>query len=304
MMTDDNEAEVIAVEKVEEEAPPSSPPPSSPPPSSPPPSKSPVAMSRTDSGRVAADIGKFHLEVDAKQLPLAGFFMASFIFMVAAIAQKTFLDNWYAYAVTIGVIGMVLALVGLALLKYKTEFDQKYLGYVMLVWSIVGACLMTFGSGPFQATGNGYFAVWGMVIFAVQHCGATQQLKQGVQNLSSLAGLGLAAIVMIIAVSFEVNGFFRSNSIYTMILSCFTVVLVAGIMYAEQKEGMDFPVMYQFYTLIIWSILWIVAACLVTFNGPFVLTGNGYFTAWAATVLSLFATVGALQKAKGDDSPV
>jgi hypothetical protein len=301
MMSNDNDAEVIEVDpSPEEEAPaPTSPSPSS--------KQSNIAMTRTESGRVATDIGKFHLEVEAKQVPLVGYFLASFIFMIAAIAQKRPLNNWYGYAVAIGVIGMVVALVGLVLLKYKAEIDQKYIAYGMVVWSVLGACFMTFRNGPFDSTGNGaydgccwflftrlhcihnlglihvppsfvllltgYFAVWAMVIFAVQHCGATQQLKEGVQSLSSLAGLGLAAIIMIIAISYSVSDDnYRGNAIYTVVLACFTVLVVAGVMYVERKEGLNFPAVYQFYALAVFAIMWVVAACLVTFNGPFVVS--------------------------------
>lgn len=120
---------------------------------------------------------------------------------------------------------------------------------------------------------SGYFAVWAMVICAVQHCGATQHVKEGVQSLSSLAGLGLAAIIMIIAISFAVSDdLFRGNAIYTVVLSCFTVLLVAGVMYVERKEGLNFPAVYQFYALAVFAIMWVVAACLVTFDGPFVVS--------------------------------
>jgi hypothetical protein len=269
-------------------------------------SSSPVRMTRTESGGVETEIGKFHVEVEARQLPLVGFFLASFIFMFASIAQKDGLDNWYGYGVSIGVIGMVVGLVGLVLLKYKSEVDQNFLAYFMLVWSIVGACFMTFGSGPFTVTGNGtfllliyvvvcasldprlnnrvvllfssfigYFAVWAMVIFAVQHCGATQQFKEGVESLNSLTGLGVASIIMVIAISYDVgvkNN--KGNSIYTLILSCFTIVLVGGIVYVELKARTIIPAAFQFYTLTVFAIMWIVAACLVTFDGPFVVSEN------------------------------
>ena len=116
-----------------------------------------LKMTRTDSGGVDADFGKFHLEVEAKQIPLVGYFMAAFIFMIAALAQRDeFRTNgWYGYAVSIGVLGMCFALAGMVLLKYKSEMDQTYLAYGLAVWSILGACFMTFGDGPFVITGNG-----------------------------------------------------------------------------------------------------------------------------------------------------
>lgn len=164
MMSNDNDAEVIEVDPSPEEEAPAAP-------TSPSPSKqSNIVMTRTESGRVATDIGKFHLEVEAKQIPLVGFFLASFIFMIAAIAQRRALDNWYGYAVAIGVIGMAVALVGLVLLKYKAEIDQKYIAYGMVVWSVLGACFMTFRNGPFNSTGNGTYDGYRCRLLARLHC--------------------------------------------------------------------------------------------------------------------------------------
>jgi hypothetical protein len=112
-----------------------------------------------------------------------------------------------------------------------------------------------------------------MVVFAVQHCGATRQFREGVESLSSLTGLGVASIIMIVAISYDVgmkNN--KGNSIFTLVLSCLTIVLVGGIMYVEQNSTMTFPAEYQFYTLAVFAVMWIVAACLVTFDGPFVVS--------------------------------
>jgi hypothetical protein len=78
---------------------------------------------------------------------------------------------------------------------------------------------------------------------------------------------------MIVAISYDVgmkNN--KGNSIYTLVLSCLTIVLVGGIMYVEQNSTMTFPAEYQFYTLAVFAVMWIVAACLVTFDGPFVVS--------------------------------
>ena len=112
-----------------------------------------------------------------------------------------------------------------------------------------------------------------MVIFAVQHCGATQAVQDGIKGLSSLAGLGVASIIMILAISYEVNkGVERGNSIYTLVLSCLTIVLAAGVWFLDTKKpdlGAAFKPVYRFVVMGCFAIMWIVAACLVTFDGPF-----------------------------------
>ena len=42
----------------------------------------------------------------------------------------------------------------------------------------------------------------------------------------------------------------------------------------------------RYWSLIVLVLLWIVAACLTTFIGPFLITGNGYFAVWAAPFFS------------------
>ncbi|EJK57391.1 hypothetical protein THAOC_22572 [Thalassiosira oceanica] len=43
------------------------------------------------------------------------------------------------------------------------------------------------------------------------------------------------------------------------------------------------------------AVAWIVEACLVSFNGPFVYTGNGYFASWAGAATSSMAACAAMQ---------
>ncbi|KAL3906053.1 MAG: hypothetical protein SGARI_004175 [Bacillariaceae sp.] len=127
MMTDDNPEVVTTVEVEEAPAAATSPKPAS-----------ELKMTRTDSGGIDADLGKFHVELEAKQLPLVGYFMASFIFMIASLAQKDELGKgWYGYAVSIGVLGMCFALAGMVLLKYKSEVDQTYFAYGLLRFDVV-----------------------------------------------------------------------------------------------------------------------------------------------------------------------
>ena len=95
------------------------------------------------------------LQIQRKQMPLVGFFFASMIFMISVLSQKGSV-KWYGYAVSVGVLGMFLAVVGLLMLKYASELPHKYLAYLCLTWSFIGALLLTFAEGsPFKFTGNG-----------------------------------------------------------------------------------------------------------------------------------------------------
>jgi hypothetical protein len=88
------------------------------------------------------------------------------IFMISVLAQKGAV-KWYGYAVSVGVVGMLLAVVGLLMLKYASEIDHKFLAWLCLTWAFIGALLLTFGDDtPFKFTGNGKsYSIFGVEQF-------------------------------------------------------------------------------------------------------------------------------------------
>ena len=124
-----------------------------------------------------------------------------------------------------------------------------------------------------------------MAIFGVQHCGATQAVTDGVKGLSSLAGLGIASIIMIVAIAYDVSGNERGNAIYTLVLSCLSIVIAGGLWFVDTKKpdmGAAIKPLYRFVVLACFAIMWIVAACLVTFDGPFIVS-TGLLFGWLST---------------------
>lgn len=115
----------------------------------------------TSTGETATTNNRFHVpHLEEQQIPLVGYAFASFVFMVASLAQEDALrfgpTDWFGYAVSVGVLGMFFAGLCLVLLKYGPETaNQTYLSYFLLTWSMIAACLLTFGKTPFQVTGNG-----------------------------------------------------------------------------------------------------------------------------------------------------
>ena len=148
----------------------------------------------------------------------------------------------------------------------------------------------------------GYFSVWAMVIFAAQHSGVSHEdVRKELSSLSSLNLFAVAAIVVVVAASFEVpdsSGSVRGNTIYILVLACLTVCLVGGMFLMEHGDTPYVDQKIQFYVLSLFSIMWIVAAALVTFEGPFEVTGNGYFASWGSAIISVFAALSARQSAQ------
>ena len=104
--------------------------------------------------------------------------------------------------------------------------------------------------------------------------------QTSVKGLGALMGLLASSIIVIIAlIDWVGGGLFRGESIYAMVVACITVLLVLVHIYKEKKEGDgDGGGMVMFGVLLaFFAALWLVMACLVTFRGPFIATGNGYF---------------------------
>lgn len=73
--------------------------------------------------------------------------------------------------------------------------------------------------------------------------------------------------------------------VYSMIVSSITICAV-GI-FSIKKWCRGRRMKYEAQILIIFAILWVVAAGALSFSGPFRATGNGYFGSWIAAVLSV-----------------
>ena len=65
--------------------------------------------------------------------------------------------KWYGYALSVGIVGMILGLFVVVMTHYKIKSDyQKYMAWLLLLWAAIGAFLFTFANfSPFRITGNG-----------------------------------------------------------------------------------------------------------------------------------------------------
>jgi hypothetical protein len=254
----------------------------------------------------------FSVSLDSNHVPYYGQFFAAMVVLIAICVQDGDFTKNYEYGISVGAIGMFFSLVGLFLIMdepiYKKNlFNAPYLGEITLgrlidifnfVWFFLAAFILTF-NGPFRTTENGYFASWAALFFATSALGVSTQVAEASKDTGALLSLGVASFIVICATPDPIKAdYYRSEAIYALVVACLTLVVVIGYSYvARTSDKAKLP--FEFPVMAISSILWIVAASLVTFNGPFVTTGNGYFGSWGGAIFSLFAVGNARATTKG-----
>lgn len=248
-------------------------------------------------------VGGVIVEIDEVQMPLVIVFVASIILLVAtgAIYNWWWFDSYSKYAISVSSISLSISAICLLMHKFACSMYEKLgknLCLLNFTWSFVGACFLTF-KGPFEATSNGYFAAWATLYGTAMSLGMdSNTFKTNIRGLGAIMGHMAASIVFLLACITKVESSAslgtkeRNNAIYGLSLACFSTVVVLVLMMMDRKGNAIKGVM-NLALMTVLSVMWLVAACLVTFDGPFTATGNGYFSAWAACITAAYAAVAA-----------
>jgi len=228
---------------------------------------------------------------------LMGEFAAGVILIIAVTAKENFdqvLTNW-EYAIVAGSVGAVLACVGLFLLSSTRGeyhlFNAPMLGEInvttllalfLLLWWGVAVTVLTF-QRPFNVTGNGYFATWAGGLSALGGIGST--LPKLKESARAAFGFLLGLLVCALTVGFELavgdinisqNAMGVILGLIVSVLAFFVVMnLILLDIYGSPAEAN-----VRRALLVTVFILWGGTAAWLTFTGPFVVTGNGYFGLW------------------------
>lgn len=120
--------------------------------------------------------------------------------------------------------------------------------------------------------------------------------KSNVKGLGAVMGNFAASVVFLIACIAKVDSYpggsrERNNAIYGLSVACFSTVCMLLLMKGNAIKGM-----MNVALMAVLTVLWIVAACLVTFVGPFTSTSNGYFASWAGFFTALYAAAAAYKE--------
>lgn len=243
------------------------------------------ASSEPDKG-ITITLHSKELHIAQHQIPFFLIIAAAIVLLICSIQ----LSANKAYAIIVACVAMAVAFCAL-LLTYMKEDQWKivcpYVVVFLLLWNSTGTCILTF-DGPFQVTGNGYFASWALCLFAFMAAGFSYGSMLDKVKSSPLGYLMVASIVVAVACIF--SGLEPWRNIFSLIVAIFTVALCGFFIYMDQ-QGTQGRNDVRVPLLVIFSCLWVmVVAILTSMKGPFPFTGNGYFGAWAGLICCVWAT--------------
>jgi len=244
-------------------------------------------------------VGSYDISIDNEKMPLLGV-AASAIVLLIAIGIGSVEKKMRNYGFSLGAIALIIGILGLVPTNDVTDKYSLYLNYFLFLWCFIGACVMTFGDGPFTITGNGYFASWALAVFSTMCIGLSklkmpENFRRAYAGMNVILGLGACAVVTMIACIPEFSRYyfqFKGETVFALIVSILTIFVVANFVYAKMKENLQIQ-QFEVPTFMVLAMLWMLAACMTTFRGPFTLTGNGYFAVWGGAVLAVKAAMSA-----------
>jgi len=279
--------------------------------------------------------------ITEEEIPIMGYLIASIVVFFAAVSGRPVKEpidvfgalcssgtlsmprGPFAYAVCLGLFGALLSGILLGWIRYNNnragdndedgpqskvllEKNRRYVNLVLLIWALIGWGYFTFSkTGSFGSAGNGFFALWAMLLFALGNCGGTIELlfREIHKADSCVYALTLVSWILLIDVSVwlgspYLGACYRGIVIYALFVAVLTIVYgcITAIFSMLTSNNVRFDPKVRFGCLLFLFVLWIFTACFTTFVGPFVQAGNGYFSAWAGLFLTGLAILDTKQE--------
>ena len=107
------------------------------------------------------------------------------------------------------------------------------------------------------------------------------------ENATPIVGLIFCSFLVLLSTLSYVGTQFHWQSVFALIVSLITILTATYFLTKFQKNS-KLP-NQAFKVMVLMSMLWIFVAGVTTFSGPFLVTGNGYFSVWAGAILSVVA---------------
>jgi len=232
--------------------------------------------------------GVYEVSIEDGLIPFVGQIIAAILLLIAIIVLKGSVEN-QGFGITACIVALLLAFGGVYLTKKPLLGAvplgtlpfvglltySSFLALLAFLWWFISAGILTF-SGPFLVTSNGYFCCWAGVFFATMALISPEAMKEKAGGLGFVNGLFVASIIMLCALPSKMGSGkpYGGESVFSLIVVIVTLLAILAFQY----KGMFATLKGYFFSLL--AVVWVVMAALLTFRGPFVQTGNGYFASW------------------------
>lgn len=100
-------------------------------------------------------IGEYDISIPEEKVPLVGVLISAIV-LFCAIFVDNIISNRYRYTIILCVVAFIAAILSIFIPKKRAVT----LNYFLFLITWVGACLLTFGDGPYVEPSNGYFGAW------------------------------------------------------------------------------------------------------------------------------------------------
>jgi len=216
--------------------------------------------------------------------------VSSLVLLFATLGVWNSADPYKAYSLSVAVISLALCLIiqtGEFVQPGFLDKTEKGVSLFLFVWWCIGTGVITF-KAPFPATSNGYFSAWGGFLFSTHWALNTETFRKSAEEMDKgrkLTSLSLlCGLVTLFACIPAVGGYYKGNAAWGLAAGILT--FISSLFILQKYDDINIQMM-KFYGAVMF-VIWATVAGVLTFDGPFTFTGNGYFATWGGFIVAIF----------------